>query len=255
MKRVWGYGDFLSLLDKYENIKTGLIIDTNVLIAATYDSDKAHDEAAEFLDLVIEQRVPLYCNVNIRAEFLEIHRRIIFTEALLDFEGEVDKTKLPHDLVAKLNSLRSQSEKRKKNNKTPVRLGEADLKVFKLLMSVVSYGANDLWTVLCEDKIAGKLGVVWETAESELGLNFLSLRKEDQAKYFNESPEWDEAVALIENQGLASSDAMIVNLFLKSKFDGVITSDLDVALSIEKLIKTSPSKIVFIPDKLAKDFS
>jgi predicted nucleic acid-binding protein len=255
MKKVWGYGDFFSLLNKHENMRTGLIIDTNVLIAATYEFDNAHEEAYEFLSLAVEQEIPLHCNVNIRAEFLEIHRRIIFTEALLDFEDEMDKKKLPFELIKKLNSLRSQSEKRKKNTKPPLRLGEADIKTFKLLMSSVTYGTKDLWSSICQGVIIGKLGAVWSAAESELGLNFLSLRKEDQVRYFYESPEWEQVVQLVEGQGLSSSDAMIVNLFLKSKFEGIITSDLDVALAIDKLSKSRPSKIVFIPDKLAKNFN
>ena len=91
MNIIRGYNQFLSSLN--EDLRRGVIADTNVLISATYDLDPAHEEAADLFDLAAENKIPIFCNVNVRSEFLEIHRWIIFTEALLDFEAQVNKAK------------------------------------------------------------------------------------------------------------------------------------------------------------------
>jgi hypothetical protein len=94
MSLIWGYSDFLTTLNRLPSLKKGMVVDTNVLISATYDSDNFYDPTKEFLNFVAEYEVPLYCNVNVRAEFLEIHRRIIFSETLFDFANTIDISKL-----------------------------------------------------------------------------------------------------------------------------------------------------------------
>lgn len=251
MSIVHSYSEFLSFLN--EDFKKGILADTNVLISATYDLDPAYDQAIDFFELLAEHEVPIFCNVNVKSEFLEIHRRIIFTEALLDFEAQADKSKLPSDLVRKLNSIRTQAEKRVKQEKLPLRLPEAEIKDFKMKMSEITHESRDLWTALCEDRVMNKLSAVWNEAEAELGLNFLSTRREDQSEYFVEAPTWENAMRLMESYGLSSSDAMIINMFMCSKFVTMLTSDLDVAHSIKKI--GNKAKTVFLPDNLAKRFA
>jgi predicted nucleic acid-binding protein len=250
MKHIWGYSNFYNLLKKQESLKTGLIVDTNVLISATYEPDLLHDDTIEFLDLVMEQQIPLYCNVNVKSEFLEIHRRIIFTEALLDLEKIVDKQNDPPQLVKKLISLNTQNEKRKKQTGVPLRLSEADLKTFKLILGSIENNKGNLLTTFCQDRISGKLSAVWQALEEGFGLTFLSLRKGDHDKHFSEGPSWKDAVALMELPGLSSSDAMIINIFMKSKFSAIITSDLEVAHAVSRLSAEGGSKIALVPDKL-----
>ncbi len=246
---VVGYSKFTKHLD--EALKNGIIADTNLLIAATYDLDPANSDAIQFLDVLSDNQVPIFCNVNVRSEFLEIHRRIIFTEALLDFELHVDKAQIPIELVRKLNSLRTRSSKQTTQDRA-LRLSEAEIKGFKISMSGIHTGSEDLWTIFCEDRVGNKLASVWTEAESELGLNFLSLRKEDQASYFDKSPDWEGVVRLMETQGLSSSDAMIVNLFLCSKLKAIATSDWDVANAVRKA--GQQGKTAFCPDEMAKRF-
>ena len=78
------------------------------------------------------------------------------------------------------------------------------------LMDVSAEGTN-LWEQICLEKVGNKIGHVWDRAVDELGLNFLSLRKEDADPYIVQSPDWSGVVSLIEKYGLSSSDAMIVN--------------------------------------------
>ena len=85
---IWGYSELDSLLVKNHMAHNGFLVDTNILVSATYDLDKFHDDSADFIEKIINKNIPLYCNVNIRSEFLEIHRRILFSEAILDFERQ-----------------------------------------------------------------------------------------------------------------------------------------------------------------------
>jgi hypothetical protein len=243
---ILGYSDFLTTLTKHPTLKRGMVIDTNVLISATYDSDTFYDETKEFLSFISEHAIPLFCNVNVRAEFLEIHRRIIFSEALFDFNDVIDKSKLSIPLASQLAKWSKSNKTRKDQGRPPLRLGEADLKWAKLELMKITDGKRDLWTVLCENRIGNKLGFLWDMSIDELGLNFLSLRKGDQAQYLEKVPDWNATIQLIEQHGVSSSDAMILNMFIVSKFDALITSDVEVAFSLKRI--NPNGKFCFVPD-------
>lgn len=245
---ILGYSDFLKILNERPALGKGLVVDTNVLISATYESDAFFDSTTEFLSLIAENEVPIYCNVNVRAEFLEIHRRLIFSEALFDFADTIDTPKLPLQLAQQLGKWSKANETRKRQEKPPLRLSEADLKWVKLALIQVSDGHKDLWTVLCENRIGDKLSFLWQKTVDELGLNFLTLRKGDQAEHLDRAPEWEDAIKLIEQQGLSSSDAMILNMFLVSKFEALITSDSEIAITLKRL--RPEQKLCFVPDQL-----
>ena len=110
---------------------------------STYDSDTFYDETKEFLSFIAEYAIPLFCNVNVRAEFLEIHRRIIFSEALFDFNDAIDKAKLPIRLASQLGKWSKSNKTRKDQGKAPLRLSEADLKWVKLELMKITDGKNE----------------------------------------------------------------------------------------------------------------
>ena len=82
---IWGYSDLDGLIKTHLNIKNGILVDTNILVAATYDMDEYHEVAKSFIDNLIENNIPLYCNVNIRAEFLDIHSFFVLALLLTEF--------------------------------------------------------------------------------------------------------------------------------------------------------------------------
>lgn len=139
---------------------------------------------------------PLFCNVNTRAEFLEIHRRIIFTEALIDIARRVNHSKIPQELNSKLNSLLTRARSSETKLLQPIRLSEKEIKKFKELMSVNSIdpAGKNAWEIFCETQIKGKLGIVWQHVENEIGVNFLSLRKEDVDQHIDQPPQWESVL-------------------------------------------------------------
>lgn len=137
---IWGYSELDILLETHPGVQNGIIVDTNILVSATYDSDKYYDDSMALIEALIGRKIPLFCNVNIRSEFLEIHRRILFSEAILDFEKECIKTLLPSALAGELTSFRAKYERRlkEKPDDTPLKLSETDIKEFKLKMTKVA---------------------------------------------------------------------------------------------------------------------
>jgi len=247
---VWGYSEFSTLLKQHPEAKSGFWIDTNILVSATYDSDKYHDDSADFIEQILKEKIPIFCNVNIRAEFLEVHRRILFSEAILDFERQCAKSLLPFALSNALTKFRNKYERRlkEKPSETPLKLSDTEIKEFKLAMIKIIGREKDLWSELCDDRIGSKISDIWQGTESALGLNFLTLRKEDNDRHLVSNPEWEGVTDLISKQGLSSSDAMIVNMFLSSKFTVIASSDSDIGLTISRL--NINDKHCILPDEV-----
>lgn len=252
MSTILSYSSFLTTLNRKESLKLGLVVDTNILISATYDADYFFEPATQFFEYLAENSIPIYCNVNVRAEFLEIHRRIIFTESLIDLFYETDRSFYPTSVLIQLGKWAASNRKRISEGRLPLRLSESEIKKIKLeLIRVSSSDGKNLWAAFCENRIRGKLKFLWENTEQLFGLNFLSTRNEDSSPLFKSSPKWFDAVQLIEKHGLSSSDAMIVNLFFCSNLDAIVSSDQEIAYVVQSE-KTS-NKICFVPDSLKLD--
>lgn len=247
---LWGYDELDALVAAHPEIKKGLLIDTNILVAATYELDQFHEPAMDLIDALIEWNIPLFCNVNIRAEFLDIHRRIIFSEGIIGFERTCEKASLPPDLARDLSSYRRRYDQHERNkpNHPPLRLNDFEIKNFRRKMLQVRGAGTDLWSELSANQVANKLSDIWRRTEERLGLNFLSLRKEDQERYLRRNPDWESVEKLMSNPGLSSSDAMIVNIFFVSKFEVIASSDADVAIALER--SGMRDKHCLIPDEL-----
>lgn len=253
MQTLWGYSDFLKLLNQRPKIKEGLVVDTNILISATYDGDTFFDQTNELLDLIFENKVPLFYNVNVRAEFLEIQRRITFTDALLSFESQTKLATLPLELSKKLSSIRSNQKKREDDGRKNFRLSEFDIKEFKALMIQESLPSGNLWREFCLQYIGNQLFAAWDDAVKNFGLNPLSLRAEDHDKNIPMPPSWEDAVELMSTEGLSSSDAMIVNMFQASNFEAILSSDADVGTAVERIKRQN--KICILPDRVLKSIN
>lgn len=253
---LWGYGELDALVAAYPNIKNGLLIDTNILVAATYELDKFHEPAMDLIDSLIEKwSIPLFCNVNIRAEFLDIHRRIIFSEGIIGFERTCEKALLPSDLASDLSSYRRRYDQheKKKPDHPPLRLNDFEIKNLRKKMLQVRGAGTDLWSELSVSQVSTKISDIWKQTEDRLGLNFLSLRKEDQERYLHRKPDWEDVEKLMSNPGLSSSDAMIVNMFFVSKFDVIASSDADIAIALTR--SGLQDKHCLIPDQLKEELT
>ncbi len=250
MKSLWGYSDFLSLLNSRPRIKEGIVVDTNILISATYDGDSFNEQTNDLLDLIAENNVPLFYNVNVKSEFLEIQRRISFTLGLLSFEADTKLATLPPELGRRLGSIRSNQTNRENSGRNNLRLSEFEIKEFKDLMIRESLPSGNLWRAFCRQYIGSELLNSWVDLVDKFGLNPLSLRADDNEKYILNPPSWEDAIELMSTEGLSSSDAMIVNMFQSSSFEAILSSDADVGTAVEHLERED--KICILPDRVLK---
>ena len=92
----------------------------------------------------------------------------------------------------------------------------------------------------------GRLTPIWSAAEQIHEINFISVRSNDENEFLNSTPKWEVAVSLMGRYGLASSDAMILNMFLCSKIPVLLTADLEMAEVADK--ESKGSKRIFVPD-------
>lgn len=100
----------LSNFIKQEDV-VGCFVDTTVLFSATYPLDSFNTESELVFDVISNQKVPPFTNVNVRAEFLENHRRVLIAECLIDFLEDFD-SEIDGVLLEKLKAHRTSYRKK-----------------------------------------------------------------------------------------------------------------------------------------------
>ena len=111
-----------------------------------------------------------------------------------------------------------------------------------------SRGASDGWQKFCADFLEGKIEKIWDETCDALGINFISLRDEDSSEWLTGSLTWEGMTLIVGRFGIGSFDAMIINLFLNSKFAALITADREIAYVLNGL--KPDGKFVVVPDRL-----
>ncbi len=219
-------------------------VDTSILFSATYDSDAFNSESEIAFDLLGEADVSIFTNVNVRSEFLENHRRVLIPEILIDLLAKKG-SQLDSILHEKLKSHRTSYHKKVAEEKN-TKMDPIQIKMWRRLLLEYSFDGTDGWTLFCRDFLKGKIRRIWEDTEKFFALNFISTRIGEESPYLDQIPTWENAVELMERYGLASFDAMIVNMFLSSKIPILLTADLEMADCVSK--ESKGSKLVFMPD-------
>ena len=240
------FSDVLKTSSENSQIKSGCLVDTSILFAGSYDLDIFNTEAVELFDYLAEIKIPLYTNVNIRAEFIDLHRRVQIPEGLASLFSDEGKS-LDRDLYSTLQVVATQLNKAK-NSGQAFKFGEKQVKDWTRRLQVYSRGSSDAWLEFCTNYLKGKIESVWDETCDELGINFISTRDSDKSKWLTKELSWEEMATLIGRFGIGSFDAMIINLFLNSNFSAIITADKTIAYVID-VIKPS-GKYAIIPSGL-----
>ena len=208
------------------SIKLGCIVDTNVLFAASYPSDVFNEWVEEVLSLLHELEIPIYTNLNIRSEFLDLHRRVLIPEGLLTMLHDYP-TQLSSEVKAQLGLLKAKVYKTMKEDKT-FKLSDFEIKKYRKLLSRTQLAGENAWDVFCETYLQPYIEKIWDDTVMELKIKFIGTREMDNKNIFDEHPKWSELVTIVGKSGIGTSDAMIINLFQKSKLSLIVTADSDV---------------------------
>ncbi len=232
--------DLEALLVDHPQLRNGCIVDTNVLFAAAYAPD-IHNEWAEALFAKLyELRIPIYTNINIRSEFIDLNRRVLMPESLLDFFDD-QRESLDLETHAKLKSLRTRKEKAAREQRT-FKLSDPEIKEFRRLLSRANPRGVAAWELVCGTYFGPYLTPVWDDIVRELNIQFIGTRAIDEGPLFQSHPTWPDMLKLVGRFGIGSTDAMIINLYLKSNLALIVTTDNDVSETTLKLAANHPNK-------------
>ena len=240
------FSDLLKTASSEPNIRKGCFVDTSILFAASYPPDEFNTEAEEVFDFLAELEIPIFTNVNVRSEFIDLHRKVMIPDGLGDLYTTFGKS-LDGVLYSKLQSINTALTTARNTGK-PFKLDEHQIKSWRhLLLSRQLKGKNG-WLQFCEDFLQNKIESIWDKTCDELGVNFFSLRNTDQSDWLAGELKWEDMASIVGRFGVGSFDAMIINLFLNSKFSLMVTADRDLAYVIDTL--KPGQKFVCVPDKL-----
>jgi hypothetical protein len=240
------FSDLLKTASAQPSIKGGCFVDTSILFAASYPPDEFNTEAEEVFDFQAELNIPVFTNVNVRSEYIDLHRRVMIPDGLGDLYTTYGKS-LDGELYAKLQSINT-SLTTARNTGKPFKFDENQIKVWRRTLHSRQLKGKNGWLQFCADFLQNKIEAVWDKTCDELGVNFFSLRNTDQSDWLASELKWEDMASIVGRFGVGSFDAMIINLFLNSKFSLMVTADRDLAYVIDTL--KPDHKFVCTPDKL-----
>ena len=240
----------LSNLNSVFNKTVGsCFVDTSILFAATYPFDPFNSECDKLFDTLAANQIKLFTNINVRAEFLENHRRALIAECLIDLL-EDEGANFDGVLLEKLKSHRTSFRRKIKEEKS-AKMDIGQIKMFRQLLSQLHNDPNGSgWDLFCRKYLLKKIEPIWDATTEIYQLNFISLRTEDKHPFLNSIPEWKDAERIVGKHGIASNDAMILNMFLCSKIPVLITADLELAEAATK--ESKGQKHIVVPTSLIK---
>lgn len=222
----------------------GCFIDTTVLFSATYPLDIFNTESEIVFDIISKQKIAPFTNDHVRSEFLENHRRVLIAECLIDFledfSSEIDGV-----LLEKLKAHRTSYRKKVLEEKS-AKMDVGQIKKFRQLLTSYGSAHNNGWKVFCRDYLSVRLEPIWLGTTDIFELNLIPINSNDKNDFMDMPPDWKQAVSLMGHYGVASNDAMILNMFLCSKIPILLTADLEMAEIAN--IESKGSKEIFVPD-------
>lgn len=227
------------------------ILDSNVLITATYDVRDDYTGVQTVLSILAENGYRLLATVNTKAEYLEYQRRIILTETLLDAMDEYSKLKLPKRARAKISTLKGSLKTAVGSD--PERdfvFGDVQLKKIKKEFSAGPHSGQLGWLELCAGFLSGRLKEL-EADLSDSGIEYISQHEPSQAHLFNTKIGWSDAIGISEKTGMSFSDSMIINAFQCSNCPFIVSMDFDVGYAV---LADSSLKDAVMPDRLVAEY-
>lgn len=241
---------YLNSVEKQDAHK-GAILDTNILISASYEMRDSHSEVVNLWALLQKKNYRLFATVNTRSEFLEFQRRLILTENLFDITVAASRVKISHRAKARIQTLKgslmtsvlADAEKDQVFN-------ESQLKKIKKEFSAGPHSGQKSWLDVCDLYLKNQIAL----ADQDLidrDVEYISPNEPTQANLFNTSISWDSAIDICEKAGTAFSDSMILNALKSSKLLFIVTLDFDIGYAA---LSDPNMKDVVVPDRLYKEF-
>jgi hypothetical protein len=233
----------LSAYLKDKGCKPGCFADTSFLYGVAYDDDRLFEKANDVHDLLAENSVPIYANVISRMEFVDLIFRKQMTSACISLFSQLQWSASNQTLFNLLKNIRDQ-DTAAQGRKESYKINESHLK--KLRKLIIESAASTDWKRFCDKYVGSMLVSEWELVEDELGLNFVEILEGATSEFFDEALLWNDMVQVMGKNGMRGPDAMILNLFLKSKFPLLITGDSDFESCLKDSGASATEKAILI---------
>lgn len=216
--------EFEKYVDQFPALKQGCIVDTNVLFAGSYPLDIHNDWADEVFRTLSRLTIPVYTNLNVRSEFLDLQRKVLIPEGLVGFYEDFSES-LDGKIYEELKYLKRKA-KAASDEERAFKFNDSDIKKF---MELFGHGPTtdgpSAWTAFCKSYFAPYLAPVWENAVKDYKINFLGTREIESKEFFKKHPSWVNMVGILGESGIGAADAMILNLYKESSFSLLVTAD------------------------------
>lgn len=221
----------------------GCLADTNFLFGLSYTDDRLFERANDVHDLLAEYEIPIYANVISRMELIDLIFRKQVTDGCIKLFGEAQIHSYQKDIFRLLKYIRDKDTSDRRTDKI-YKIGEGHLKQLRKLIAD-EYGIAD-WKDFCGRFVGTMLANEWVSIEEDLGLNFVEIMEGETSNLIGTPVNWKDMVEVMGKNGLRGPDAMIVNLFSKSNFPLLITSDSDLESCFDETTENIEKTILIL---------
>lgn len=226
----------------------GAILDTNILIAMSYEIKREHERVIELLGIAAEENFRFFATVTTKAEFIEFNRRLIMTESLIDLADPHSKVKIPRAGKSAIDVATGSMRANAKRGGDPV-FTDTHLKNIKRAFSAGPHSGHIGWLTICREVLSGRLGEI-ESLLDTRGIEYISPH-DRQREVFERPLEWNDAIKISEVTNISVADAMILNALQATKRQFIISLDFDIGYAA---FCASNGKDVVMPDDDVREF-
>lgn len=228
---------------KNNDLGPGCFADTGFLYGLTYDDDRLFDSANDVHDLLSRFKISIYTNVISRLELIDLVFRKQVTQGCISTFNSHSIINFHSEIYKLLKDIRDKYSTALRK-KTSYKIDERRLKQIRKNINH-EYGFYD-WKDFCRTYLDSTFINEWVVIEDEFGLNFIESMEGETSPLLNSPLLWKDMVHIMATEGQRGSDAMIINLFKKSKFPLLITSDSDLENSFGEDSYPLQDKAIFI---------
>lgn len=249
MGKALPFSDIDKFMASFEEPIQGCILDTNFLIAAIYEPHPFHEDAEFLFKKLEEHEIPIHATVSTRAEFIDIQRRIIITEVLMDMLAPNTKWRITAAQKNELRKHRAWLDSQSGNSDLPI-LPDKRIKNCKEIFFPTTRSGKDGWIEICKYYLNDALLKSWDEIVDFLGINYIELRESDKNELITEKVSWKNMYKISERTCISSSDAMILNMLNCSVLPLLVSADYDMAYAV---IADQSEKTILVPNALYRE--
>lgn len=136
--------------------------------------------------------------MNVKHEFLELHRKVILADSLCDFY-DLFRSELPTVLEAKLKSFKT-THRKKVDAGNPSKLEPDQQKAFARAHRGIEIAGKDTWELVCKMYLHRQLSPIWNGTSDRLGIVEVKIRDNDKSEFLSTTPAWDDVVRIMCNR-------------------------------------------------------